>query len=221
MTLSSPSFGPFSSLLPPAPPAHPQLAPAGSCFSRASLANILFCVQQDPLGQGAWDNAGISNPYDVPMCVDWGGKEGEKTIAEWFRLESKERVIWVAVCWSFISFGSLEAQPMPRREANASSLILYLSSTAFPSHQGRRLLLVTVATARSPSQLRYCTFCSPSGDAAVRKDRPRQIPGSSFLLRCSGLSENEGRHKDERSVPWGLWVRTLDGILAGRWSRHT
>lgn len=123
------------------------------------------------------------------LCVltGEGKKEKKKTIAEWFRLESKERVIRVAVCWSFISFGSLEAQPMPRREANASSLILYLSSTAFPSHQGRRLLLVTVATARSPSQLRYCTFCSPSRDAAVRKDRPREIPGSSFLLRSFGL----------------------------------
>lgn len=51
---------------------------------------------------------------------------------------------------------------MPKREANASSFTRYLSSTAFLSHQGRRLLLVTVATARSPSQLCYCTFYSPS-----------------------------------------------------------
>lgn len=87
-----------------------------------------------------------------------GRERRRKKIAEWFRLEFKERVIWVVVCWNFISFGSLEAQPMPRREANASSLIRYLSSTAFPSHQGRRLLLVTVATARSPSQLRYCSL---------------------------------------------------------------
>lgn len=117
------------------------------------------------------------------------------------------------------SLGSLEAQPMPRREANASSLIRYLSSTAFPSHQGRRPFLVTVATARSPSQLCYC---SPSRDAAVRKDRPRQTPSSSFLLRCSGFRESKGRrHKDERSVSWGLPVRTFDGILAGRWSHCT
>lgn len=75
----------------------------------------------------------------------------------WFGFGSKERVIR-----DFISFGSLEAQPMPRREANASSLTRYLFSTAFLSHQGRRLLLVTVATVRSPSQFRCCTFCSPS-----------------------------------------------------------
>ena len=65
---------------------------------------------------------------------------------------------------------------MPRREPNASLLIRYLFSTAFLSHQGRRLLLVTVATARSPSQFRYCAdFCSLSRDAAVRtdSDRPR------------------------------------------------
>lgn len=85
----------------------------------------------------------------------------------WFGVESKEWVIWDS-----ISFGSLEAQPMPRREPNASLLILYLFSTAFLSHQGRRLLLVTVATARSPSQFRYCAdFCSFSRDAALRTDR--------------------------------------------------
>lgn len=74
VTLSSPSFGPFSS----SPELTHSWHPLGVLFSRASLANILFCVQQDPLGQGAWDSAGISNPYDVPMCVDWGGKGGEK-----------------------------------------------------------------------------------------------------------------------------------------------
>lgn len=88
-------------------------------------------------------------------------------MAVWFGFESKEWVIWDS-----ISFGSLEAQPMPRREANASLLMRYLFSTTFLSHQGRRLLLVTVATARSPSQFRYCTdFCSLSRDAAVRTNR--------------------------------------------------
>jgi hypothetical protein len=101
------------------------------------------------------------------------------------------------------SHRSLVAQQMPRRESSASSLICYLFSTAFRSHRGSLLPLVTMATARGSQPALLLRWLLQPQQRCSGEDRQTEAGPGFPLPHCA----DPGPADPERTVAKGQGVK--------------